>query len=400
MDRAPGNGSAADREAMRPSQPRDVSPNGYVKCQPTKGVSAMEYRLLGRSGLKVSALTLGTLTFGGEGRFARVGDTGVAEARRQVDMCLDAGVNMFDTSNVYSGGRAEEILGEVLEGRRERVLIASKGRARVGEGVNDSGLSRHYLIEQCENSLRRLRTDHIDLYQLHSWDGQTPLEETLGALHDLQRAGKIRYVGVSNFSGWHLMKMLMTSEREKLPRVISQQIYYSPHGREAEYELVPIALDQGVGILVWSPLAGGLLTGKYKRDGSGPDGARHMSAWGEPPVFDKDLLFDIVDVLVAVAAERNVSAAQVTLAYMLTKKGVASLVIGARTAEQLADNLAAADLQLSSEEVDRIDKVSQAPLIYPYWHQIRAATERLSAADLALLEPYLNSDLARRLKPS
>src|ERR1700744_3048387 len=224
----------------------------------------MEYRQLGRSGLRVSTLTLGTMTFGGRGQFAAVGSTDVEGARRQIDLCLDRGVNLIDTANVYSSGLAEEILGEALEGRRERAMLATKVRMSMGDGPNDAGLSRHHIIAECEASLRRLRADHIDLYQVHEWDGQTPLQETLEALDTLVRSGKVRYVGCSNYAGWQLMKALATSERHDYQRFISQQIHYTLQGREAEYELVPIALEEGVDLLVWSPLAGGLLSGKYR----------------------------------------------------------------------------------------------------------------------------------------
>jgi aryl-alcohol dehydrogenase-like predicted oxidoreductase len=351
----------------------------------------MEYRQLGRSGLKVSALTLGTMTFGGKGNFAKTGNTDIAGAKRQVDMCLDAGVNFYDTADVYSNGVSEEILGEAVAGKRDRLLITTKARFPMGKGPNDRGSSRLHLIEACEASLKRLRTDHIDLYQLHEWDGLTPLEETLAALDDLVRAGKVRYVGVSNFSGWHLMKALGITERDKLVRPISQQIHYTLQAREAEYELAPIAVDQGVGILVWSPLAGGLLSGKYRRGQPEPEGTRRANEWTEPPVRDIEKLHDIVEVLVEVAEARGVTAAQVALAWLLGRPGVASAVIGARTDEQLADNLKAADLTLSPEERARLDEVSLPPLLYPYWHQARTASDRLSPADLVLIAPHLKA---------
>src|SRR5919199_218968 len=321
----------------------------------------MQYRQLGASGLRVSVLTMGTMTFGGTGGFASVGSTGVEEAGRQVDQCLDAGVNLIDTANVYSGGLSEEILGKVLEGRRDQVLVATKARMPMGEGPNDAGLSRHHLIRECEASLRRLGTDRIDLYQVHEWDGQTPLEETLAALDDLVRAGKVRYVGCSNYAAWQLMKALGVSERLHLERFVSQQIYYSLQAREPEYELVPAGLDQGVGIMVWSPLAGGLLSGKYRRGEQGPDGARQLTQWNEPPVRDPDQLYDIVDALVEIASDRGASAAQVALAWLLGRPGVASVIVGARTDEQLADNLKAAELELTKEERQRLDRVSEPP---------------------------------------
>ncbi len=235
----------------------------------------MQYRPLGASGLQISALTLGTMTFGGQGNFAKVGDTDLAGAKRQIDMCLDAGVNLIDTADVYSTGGAEEIVGEAIQSKRDDVLLATKVRMRMGDGPNMEGLSRHHVISGCQASLRRLRTDHIDLYQVHEWDGLTPPEETLGALQYLVDQGYVRYVGVSNYAAWQLMKTLGIAERDHLPRFVSQQIYYSLQERSAEYELIPLATDQGLGTLVWSPLAGGLLSGKHRR---GQDGAG-----GQPP---------------------------------------------------------------------------------------------------------------------
>jgi aryl-alcohol dehydrogenase-like predicted oxidoreductase len=349
----------------------------------------MDYRQLGRSGLRVSALTLGTMTFGGRGNFASVGDTDVAGARRQLDLCLDAGVNLVDTANVYSDGLSEEIVGEVIQGRRERLLVATKLRMPMGDGPNDAGLSRHHVIDQCEASLRRLQVDHIDLLQVHEWDGQTPLEETLAALDALVTQGKVRYVGCSNYSGWHLMKALGISREHGYERFVSQQIHYTLQAREAEYELVPIAVDQGVEILVWSPLAGGLLSGKYRRGQDAPEGSRGLTDWNEPPVRDEEQLYDIVEVLVGIGEDRGVSAAQVAIAWLLGRPGVASVVVGARTDEQLADNLKAAELTLSDEERTRLDEVSAPPLLYPYWHQAKTASDRLSPADLTLLGPHV-----------
>ncbi len=349
----------------------------------------MEYRALGSSGLRVPVLTMGTMTFGGHGPFANVGSTGVDEARRQVDQSLEAGIYLFDTADVYSGGHAEEILGQALRGRRDQVLVATKVRMPMGEGPNDAGLSLHHVISGCEASLRRLGTDYIDLYQLHEWDGLTPLEETLEALSLLVSSGKVRYLGISNYAGWQLMKALGTADKLGLPRFVSQQIYYSLQAREAEYELIPAAVDQGLGVLVWSPLAGGLLSGRYRRDRQPPDTSRQLTDWNEPPVRNQEALHDTVDVLVAISEERGVSAAQVALAYLLGKPAVTSLVIGARTTGQLADNLAAADLVLTADERERLDKVSAPPLIYPYWHQAKTARDRLSPADLTLLGPYL-----------
>ncbi|ACB94562.1 aldo/keto reductase [Beijerinckia indica] len=352
----------------------------------------MDYRPLGRSGLKISALTLGTMTFGGKGVFAKTGNTDVKGASRQIDLCLEAGVNFFDTADVYSDGLSEEILGEVLFGRRKRVLLATKARFPTGDkGPNDRGLSRHHLIRSCEASLRRLKTDHIDVYWLHEWDGLTPLEEVFAALDDLVRAGKISYAGVSNFSGWHVMKSLAITQAYPRARPIGQQIHYTLQAREAEYELAPIAIDQGVDLVVWSPLAGGLLSGKYRRGKPEPEGTRKAAQWTEPPVHDVEKLYDIVEVLITIADTRGVSAAQIALAWLLGRPGVASVVIGARTEEQLIDNLKAADLILSADERAQLDTVSQPPLLYPYWHQATTAADRLSSADLTLLAPYLHA---------
>jgi len=349
----------------------------------------MEYRQLGQSGLRLSVLSLGTMTFGGAGWASALGATDVEGAKRQIALCLDAGVNLVDTADVYSGGLSEEIVGQALAGQREDVLLATKVRMPMGEGPNEAGLSRHHVIRGCEASLRRLGTDYIDLYQVHEWDGRTPLEETLAALDSLVHMGKVRYVGASNYAAWQLMKALGVADREGLPRFVSEQIYYSLQARDAEYELVPLAIDQGLGILIWSPLAGGLLSGKYRRDDPNPEGTRRFAGWTEPPVNDENKLYDTIDVLVDIGAGRGVSAAQIALAYLLGKPGITSLIVGARTDEQLADNLASASIVLSEDERARLDEVSAMPLLYPYWHQANTASDRLSAADLSLLQRYL-----------
>jgi aryl-alcohol dehydrogenase-like predicted oxidoreductase len=349
----------------------------------------MEYRQLGQSGLRVSVLSLGTMTFGGEAVFSKVGATDVKGARHQVDLCLEAGVNLIDTANIYSHGLSEDILGQVLEGRRDQVLIATKFRMVMRDGPNEGGASRRHIIKECEDSLRRLRTDYIDLYQIHEWDGETPLEETLETLDTLVRSGKVRYIGCSNYSGWHLMKALAISDRRNYARFVSQQIYYSLQARDAEYELVPITLDQGLGILVWSPLAGGLLSGKYRRTQKTLEGTRHFNDWGEPPIHNEEQLYDVIDILVELGETHKVSAAQIALAYLLGRPGVTSLIIGARTEQQLSDNLAAANVRLTPEERVRLDKASAPVLLYPYWHQAKTAKERLSRADLSLLGPYI-----------
>jgi aryl-alcohol dehydrogenase-like predicted oxidoreductase len=349
----------------------------------------MEYRQLGRSGLRVSTLTLGTMTFGGKGDFAGVGDADVQAARRQVDMALDAGVNLIDTADVYSNGVSEEIVGQVLRGRRERTLLATKARFPMGDGPNDAGLSRHHLIEACEASLLRLQTDHIDLYQLHEYDGETPIEETLAALQHLLDGGKVRYVGCSNFTGWQVMKALGIADRTGLPRFVSQQIYLSLQERSAEYEIVPSAVDQGLGLLIWSPLAGGLLSGKYRRGQPPPEGSRHAGDWDEPPIYDEDKLYDTIEAVVAVADAHGCSPAQVALAWLIARPGITSVIVGARTEEQLSDNLGAATLALSAAEMARLEEVSRPPLIYPHWHQLANASERVSEAQLSLLRPFL-----------
>jgi aryl-alcohol dehydrogenase-like predicted oxidoreductase len=347
----------------------------------------MEYRLLGRSGLKVSRLALGALSFGRRDPSSPFSSVPLADAQRQVDICLDAGVNIIDTANVYGAGESEELVGKTIAGKRDRLVVATKARANVIGGPNDAGNSRINLIAECERSLKRLQTDWIDLYQLHHWDGETPLDETMEALDSLVRAGKVRYVGCSNFSAWHLMKAMGVAERRNFVPFVSQQIYYSAHGREAEYELVPLSIDQGIGILVWSPLAGGLISGKFRRGGSGPEGSRHFGrSWREPPVYDEDRLYDLIETLVSIGEARGISAARVAIAWLLTRPAVTSVIIGARSRDQLADNLAAADLVLGAEEIARIEAAGRPPLIYPYWHQALNASDRLSAGDLSLLE--------------
>lgn len=346
----------------------------------------MDYRLLGRSGLKVSALSIGTVTFGNDGLW---GSTELADAQRQVDLCLDHGVNLIDTANVYNAGKSEEIMGAALTGgRRERLLISSKVRFPTGDGPNDQGLSRWHIIRECENSLRRLKTDVIDIYHVHEWDGQTPIEETVEALDTLIKQGKIRYAACSNFSAWHLMKALSVADAGHYQRFVAQQIHYTLHSREAEYELIPLGLDQGVSLLVWSPLGGGWLSGKYTRH-TRPESGRQVTGFREPPIYDWDKLWDIVDVINDVAAGHGVSGAQVSLAWLLQRPLVASVIIGGRTTAQFEDNLAAANLKLTADDVARLDKVSQPDLIYPYWHQSFTASRRLGPADLSLHAPYL-----------
>jgi aryl-alcohol dehydrogenase-like predicted oxidoreductase len=349
----------------------------------------MEYRLLGRSGLKVSELAIGTMTFG-RAKSGPTGSVGLREAKRLIDLCLDKGVNVIDTANVYSKGQSEEIIGAAVKGKRDKVVIATKARFNMLGLPNTGGNSRINLIAECERSLKRLRTDWIDLYQVHQWDGETPIEETMEALDSLVHSGKVRYVGCSNFSAWHVMKGLGAARAGAFQPFVSQQIHYTLQAREAEYELIPLSLSEGLGILVWSPIAGGLLSGKFRRDEDGPKGSRHFGrAWKEPPIHDEAKLFDIIDVLVDIADARGCSAARVALAWLLARPGVSSVIIGGRTEAQFADNLASAELKLSEEETKRLEEVSRPTLLYPYWHQAWFAKDRLGAADLALIKPFL-----------
>ena len=336
----------------------------------------MEYRFLGRSGLQVSALSFGTMTFGGGEYFKHMGNAQVDDARRLIDICLEAGVNLFDTADVYSQGRSEEVLGAAIgHERREKVLIATKAFARMGPGLHDVGTSRQHLIMACENSLRRLGTDTIDLYQVHGFDSLTPVEETLSALDQLVRQGKVRYVGCSNFSGWHLMKSLAIAERQSLERFASQQVYYTLLARELEYELIPLGLDQQIGILVWSPLSFGLLSGKYRRNTPKPDDTR-LAQLEPPGPVDWERLYHIVDVLGEIAGQRGKSIAQVALNWLLRRPGISSLILGARNESQLRDNLGAVGWSLTEEEVRRLEAASDVPEIYPYWHQHKWGLER------------------------
>lgn len=335
----------------------------------------MEYRTLGGSGLKVPVLMLGTATFGGGSEFLRKwGATDVAEATALVDVALDLGSNMFDTADGYSTGLSEEILGQAIRGRRDRVLIATKTGMPMGPGPNDIGTSAAKIIASCEASLKRLGTDHIDLYQLHAFDALTPIEEMLQALDALIRAGKIRYFGVSNYSGWHLMKMLALADRHGLPRPVTHQAYYTLVARDFEWELMPLGLDQKVGTLVWSPLSGAKLSGKIGRNRPAPPDSRLATdaSWPVP----EDRLYAVTDVLDAVSAEVGRSVAQVALAWLLARPTVSSVVVGARNAAQLRDNLAACELKLSADQMARLDQASAVAPAYPYWHQRRTMMTR------------------------
>lgn len=332
----------------------------------------MEYRQLGGSGLKVPVLSFGTATFGGGNEFFRAwGQTDVAEASRLIDVCMEAGVNMFDTADIYSEGLSEEILGEAVAGRRDQVLISTKATFRMGAGPNSVGSSRYHLVRACEASLRRLKTDYIDIYTMHGFDALTPVEETLRTLDDLVQSGKVRYIGCSNFSGWHLMKSLAAAEKYGWSRYAAHQAYYSLIGREYEWELMPLALDQKVGTVVWSPLGWGRLTGKIRRGQALPEKSRlHQTAEQGPPVSDEHL-YKVVDALDQVAAESEKTVAQVALNWLLQRPTVASVIIGARDEAQLKQNLAAAAWNLTAEQVAKLDRASETPRIYPYWHQLQ-----------------------------
>ena len=336
----------------------------------------MNTRFLGNTGVRVSELCFGAMTFGGRGYWKHVGQVEQQEADELVGIALDAGINFFDTADVYSEGRSEEILGTALGERRKDIVLATKVRARTGPGPNDIGLSRKHIIASCDASLHRLGTDYIDLYQVHSFDPRTPLEETLRALDDLVRGGKVRYIGVSNFTGWQLMKALSISDAHHLERFVTLQAFYSLVARDLEHELVPLSLDQKLGILPWSPLGGGFLTGKYRRGKPRPQGARRTDPTGQFLQFDEDRGFDIVDELEKVAAGHRATIAQAALNYLLRKPGVTSVIIGAKTKEQLADNLKAAAWEMTAEEVARLDALSQPPRLYPYWTLERLSVDR------------------------
>ena len=349
---------------------------------------SMQYRTLGRTGLKVSAITMGTFTFGGRGAFANAASQGVAEARDLVDVCLSHGVNLFDTANMYSLGLSEQILGEVLHGRDVDAMVTSKARMPIGDGVNDQGTSRWHLIRECERSLKRLKRDHIDIYYMHEWDGLTAVEETMAALDTLVRDGKVRYVGCSNYSAWHVMKSLAAADAMGGTRFATQQIHYTLEAREAEYELLPLSVAEDLGVLVWSPLAAGLLSGKHQRGQDTPTDSRQASGWDEPPIRDKERLWKIVDALNAIAKHRGISVAQVSLAWLLTRPAISSLVVGGRNTQQFEDSLKAPELVLDEQELQSLNDASRLPLIYPYWHQHNFASPRFNKADRALHDSY------------
>ncbi|RBL91681.1 aldo/keto reductase [Chitinophaga flava] len=332
----------------------------------------MEYRQLGASGLQVPVLSFGTATFGGGSDFFKAwGSTQVAEATRMVNLCLDAGVNFFDTADVYSGGMAEEILGKAIEGKRDQLIISTKATFPFGKGPNNQGSSRHHLLRQIEGSLQRLGTDYIDVYHMHGFDGVTPVEETLRTLDDLIQSGKVRYIACSNFSGWHLMKSLAVADKYGWNRYVAHQVYYSLANREFEWELMPLGIDQRVGSIVWSPLAAGRLGGKFRRNQPVPPETR--IAQGGSPVPEsalrEEIFYNTIDALDEVAAETGKTIAQVAINWLLQRPTVSSVIIGARNEEQLKQNLEAVGWNLTTDQVKKLDAASEVPTIYPYWHQ-------------------------------
>ncbi len=338
----------------------------------------MEYRFLGRTGLKVSELTLGAMTFGGSGSafFEGVGGVGLDDARRMVDMAIDRGVNMIDTADVYSRGVSEEMVGDCLIGKRGRVLVSTKCHGRMSNEVNDLGQSRHHIIASCEASLRRLKTDYIDVFHIHGYDAYVAWEESLGALTDLVRQGKVRYIACSNLSGWQLMKALSVSDARGYSRFAALQAYYSLVARDLEDELLPLCTEEQLGVLIWSPLAGGYLSGKYLSDN--PRGRR--AAVGDPGTIDEVLGKRALDALQVTSRTHNASLAQAALNYLRAKPGITSLIIGARTAAQLAENLACLDWSMTADEVAGLDRASERALAYPYWHQQRHNASRYRRA--------------------
>jgi aryl-alcohol dehydrogenase-like predicted oxidoreductase len=339
----------------------------------------VNYRPLGRTGLRVSELCFGTMTFGGAGVYKVIGSTEQAEADRLVGLCIDAGINFFDTADVYSGGRSEEILGRALGARRKEVVLATKVRGRVAPGPNAVGLSRGHILDAIDASLRRLGTDYVDLYQIHGYDALAPWDETLRALDDLVRAGKVRYIGASNLAAWHLMKALGISERDRLARFETIQSYYSLAGRDLERELVPLMQSENVGLLVWSPLAGGFLGGKFARDQQKPGaGETRRASFNFPPV-EETRGYAVLDALAAIGREQNASVARLALAWLLHQRVTTSVIVGARDEGQLRDNLAASDVKFTDDQLARLDRASALPPEYPGWMITVQQRDRLEA---------------------
>jgi aryl-alcohol dehydrogenase-like predicted oxidoreductase len=354
-----------------------------------KGESNVDYLPLGRSGMEVSRYVLGTLTFSGTNGFEALGAVDVAQAKRMIAVALDAGVNAIDTANLYSKGGAESVLGEAMIGKRNKLLLFSKGRSPMGDGPNDAGASRVHLTRQLEDSLKRLQTDWLDLYWVHQWDGVTPVEETVETMSGFVKAGKIRYWGVSNYSGWSLVKTAMVARRSGFVPPVAHQIYYTPEAREAEYEMIPAAEESGIGSMVWSPLGQGLFGGKVKADGSAPGGSRQgHDDWKEPFVSDWGRFGRVLKVVEEVASETGHSVPQVTLAWLRCRPGIGPIVLGARTEKQLAENLRSFDLTLSPEQASRIEKAGRPAPLYPFWHRAMWGLDRPTLAERGYLEGY------------
>jgi aryl-alcohol dehydrogenase-like predicted oxidoreductase len=349
---------------------------------------AMKYLPLGRSGLEVSQYVLGTLTFGGDRGFDRAGSVDVKLARRMIAMSMDAGVNAIDTANLYSFGQAESIVGEAIAGRRDALLLFSKARFRTRPGPNGSGASRVHLLGEVEGSLRRLGTEHLDVFFIHGWDGVTPIEETLEVMSSLVRAGKVRYWGVSNYSGWQLARTVTLAETQGFVPPVVQQIYYTPEGRDAEYELLPAGRELGLSAMIWSPLGQGLFNGRIDRDHPPEAGTRQGSTWTEPHVTDRERLYRVIDAVRDVANESARSVAQVALAWVRDRPNVDTLVLGARSEAQLAENLASSELVLSPEQARRIEAAGRPAAIYPLWHRAQTAMDRPTPAEAGYLRGW------------
>jgi aryl-alcohol dehydrogenase-like predicted oxidoreductase len=336
----------------------------------------MKMRFMGNTGLKVSEICFGAMTFGGKGFWKTIGEVEQKDADNLVSIAIEGGINFFDTADVYSEGWSEEMLGKSLGNKRKDIVLATKVRGRTGPGPNDIGLSRRHIIENCNSSLKRLGTDYIDLYQVHSFDPRTPMEETMRSLDDLVRSGKVRYIGASNYTGWQLMKALSISEKQNLEKFVTLQAFYSLIARDLENELIPLCLDQNLGVLTWSPLGGGFLTGKYRRGQPRPDGARRSSPKDQFLQFDEEKGFDIVDELEKIAQNHNATTTQAALNYLLRKPGVTSTITGAKTKEQLADLIKTTDWEMTADEVKKLDTLSKPPRIYPYWMLERNLQDR------------------------
>ncbi|MCM2973088.1 aldo/keto reductase [Larsenimonas suaedae] len=356
----------------------------------------MRYRPLGNSGLMVSELVLGTVPYGGRGGFEKCGGLGLDDVKRHMGLAFDAGVNMVDTADLYSFGLTEELVGQALGSKRQDILLASKVRSPLSDDPNASGASRYHIINGVEASLKRLGTDHLDLYQIHNWDGVTPVEETLEALDHLVRSGKIRYFGTSNYTAWQMMKTLGAADLNGWMRPVSQQIYYTPESREAEYELMPMALDQNVGTLVWGPMGEGLLAGSVRRGQATSENTRQGSGWPEPYVHDMERALDIIEAMAEIGAAHECSIARVCLSWLKDRPGVTALIIGARSDAHLKDDLAAVELELDDSETERLDRLTQQAPQYPYWHRVVSGMDRIDPAERPFLDEHERTIRERR----